>query len=65
MGYEKVNGAKLGDIFMSLIHTCRSSGAIPFEYLLALARNPETVATHPSGWLPWNYPQPAQASALG
>jgi hypothetical protein len=31
MGYKTVTGAKVGDIFMSLIHTCRSSGAIPFE----------------------------------
>ena len=34
----------LTDIFMSLIHTCRSSGANPFQYLLALTRNPEAVA---------------------
>ena len=61
MGYKTVNGAKVGDIFMSLIHTCRSSGANPFEYLLALARNPEAVAAHPSDWLPWNYPKPARA----
>ncbi len=46
---------------MSLIHTCRSSGTNPFEYLLALARNPEVVAGHPSGWLPWNYRKPARA----
>ena len=51
----------LTDICMSLIHTCRSSGANPFEYLLALARNPEAVAAHPSDWLPWNYPKPARA----
>ena len=61
MGYKTVNGAKVGDIFMSLIHTCRSNGINPFEYLLALARNPEAVAAHPGDWLPWNYPQPARA----
>ena len=61
MGYETVNGAKVGDIFMSLIQTCRSSGAIPFEYLLALACNSEAVAAHPSGWLPWNYRKSARA----
>ncbi len=48
----------LTDIFMSLIHTCRRSGANPFQYLLALTRNPEAVAAHPSGWLPRNYPKP-------
>ena len=58
MGYKTVNGAKVEDIFMSLIHTCRRSGANPFQYLLALTRNPEAVAAHPSGWLPRNYPKP-------
>lgn len=60
LGYKTVNGAKVGDIFMSLIHTCRSSGANPFEYLLALARNVTAVAAHPDAWLPWNYPQPVR-----
>lgn len=61
MGYKTVLGAKVGDLFMSLIHTCRRNGANPFEYLLALARNPEAVAAQPSAWLPWNYPHPATA----
>lgn len=61
LGYKTVLGAKVGDLFMSLIHTCRRNGANPFDYLLALARNPEAVAAQPSDWLPWNYPHPARA----
>ncbi len=61
MGYKTVLGAKVGDLFMSLIHTCQRNGANPFAYLLALARNPEAVAAQPSAWLPWNYPHPATA----
>ena len=57
LGYKTVMGAKVGDIFMSLIHTCRSNGFNPFKYLLALAEHPELVAINPSAWLPWNYPQ--------
>ena len=61
LGYKTVFGAKVGDLFMTLIHTCRSNGANPFEYLLALARNAAAVSSQPDAWLPWNYPQPARA----
>ena len=61
LGYKTVFGVKVGDLFMSLIHTCRSNGANPFEYLLTLARKAEAVATHPGDWLPKNHPQPARA----
>ena len=57
LGYKTVKGAQIGDLFMSLIQTCRSNGINPFEYLKALARNPAAVAAHPADWLPWNYPQ--------
>lgn len=57
LGYKTVKGAQVGDLFMSLIQTCRSNGINPFEYLKALARNPAAVAAHPADWLPWNYPQ--------
>jgi hypothetical protein len=59
LGYKTVMGAKVGDLFMSLIHTCRRNGANPFDYLLALARNPLAVAAAPGDWMPWNYPQPS------
>jgi transposase len=60
--YKTENGARVGDIFMSIIHTCRLSKVNPFEYLTALQRNLERVRANPGEWLPWNY-QAAVASA--
>lgn len=53
--FKTQNGAHVGDIFMSLIHTCQLAGENPFEYLTALLRNASKVAEHPERWLPWNY----------
>jgi hypothetical protein len=50
-----LNGARVGDIFMSLIHTTELSGAQPFDYLVAVLRNHEAAAAEPSLWLPWNF----------
>ena len=57
LSYKTLNGAKTGDLFMSLIHTCRLNGINPFEYLLAIATHPEAVKLVPQAWLPWNYPK--------
>jgi transposase len=54
--YKTVTGAWVGDLFMSLILTCQYCGTNAFEYLTALARNPQAVREHPGQWLPWNYP---------
>ena len=59
LAYQTQNGARVGDLFMSLIHTCRLNAVNPFDYLLALARNTQAVARQPQDWLPWNYPKPA------
>ena len=53
--YKTLNGAHVGDIFMSLIHTAELNHAGPFEYLVALQRHHENVVANPSAWLPWNY----------
>ena len=50
-----MNGAAVGDLFMSLIHTCQLCDANPFEYLTELQRHIREVAAHPSSWMPWNY----------
>jgi hypothetical protein len=57
LSYKTLNGARIGDLFMSLIHTCRLNRVNPFAYLLALANHPAEVKAQPSAWLPWNYPQ--------
>ena len=55
--YKTQNGARLGDLFMSLIHTCRLCGANPLDYLNTLQRHAKEALEHPSRWLPWNYEQ--------
>jgi transposase len=53
--YKTANGAHVGDVFMSLIHTAEMCGANPFDYLTAVQRHSEAVAQHPEQWMPWNY----------
>jgi transposase len=53
--YKTQNGAGVGDLFMSLIHTCELNGANPFDYLTELLRHAEELKRSPSEWMPWNY----------
>ena len=53
--YKTLNGARVGDLFMSLIHTCELNGANPFDYLTELQRHSEEWKRSPSAWMPWNY----------
>lgn len=53
--YRTLNGARVGDLFMSLIHTAELCGANPFDYLTELLRHPRELAQAPSRWMPWNY----------
>jgi transposase len=57
MGYKTQNGARLGDMFMSLIHTCRLCSTNPLDYLNALQHHAKEALDHPTRWLPWNYEQ--------
>ena len=53
--YKSLGGARVGDIFMSLVHTAHLNGEKPLDYLVALLRNHEAVAQHPAEWMPWNF----------
>ena len=53
--YKTLNGAGVGDLFMSLIHTCELNGVNPFDYLTELKRHAEELKRTPSEWMPWNY----------
>jgi len=55
MFYKTRNGAAVGDIYMSLIHTCQLCRVNPFEYLQALQIHVAAVTASPARWLPWNY----------
>lgn len=53
--YKTENGARVGDIFMSLIYTCELCEASPFDYLTELDRHADQLGTAPQNWMPWNY----------
>ena len=55
MFYKTGNGAEVGDIYMSLIHTCGLCRVNPFEYLQALQIHAQDVQARAALWLPWNY----------
>lgn len=61
--YKTMRGAAIGDLYMSLIHTCYLSGASPIDYLTELQRHYEQVRAAPGDWLPWNYRQQLTAAA--
>ena len=45
--YKTQNGARVGDLFMSLIYTCQLNQANPFDYLTELQRHAEALADEP------------------
>lgn len=53
--FKTENGARAGDVFMSLIHTAELVHADPFDYLIALQRHAARVKETPGAWMPWNY----------
>jgi hypothetical protein len=53
--YRTLNGAQVGDLFMSLIHTCQLCGANSLDYLIELQRHAQELAVNPAEWMPWNY----------
>ncbi len=58
MFYCSQHGAYVGDLFMSLIHTCELNGVNPFDYLITILKNSKEVQKVPQNWLPWNYKPP-------
>ena len=55
--YKTQHGARVGDLFMSLIHTCELNDVNPFDYLTQLQKHTEAAALCPADWMPWNYKQ--------
>ena len=53
--YKTKEGARVGDLYMSLIHTAERCGASPFDYMNALQHYADAVANDPAQWMPWNY----------
>jgi transposase len=61
--YKTMNGARVGDLFMSLIHTCELNKVNPLDYLTELLRHPAQLTIRPAEWMPWNYLGAATAGA--
>lgn len=53
--YKTENGAHVGDLFMSLIHTCEQNAVNPFDYLTELNKHARELSAHPTDWMPWTY----------
>ena len=53
--YKTEHGAFIGDMFMTLIHTCNLMKVNPFDYLTTLLTNAAELKDNPSRWMPWNY----------
>jgi len=63
--YKTANGARVGDLFMSLIYTCELNNANPFDYLTEVQNNAKAVALCPVDWMPWNYRQMLTSDRIG
>ena len=55
MFYQTLNGAQIGDMYMSIIHTCYLNGVNAFDYLTALEEHANQLAENPEQWMPWTY----------
>jgi hypothetical protein len=53
--YKTQRGAYVGDLFMSLIHTCSLCNVNPFDYLTQLQKYSSFLFKNPGQWMPWNY----------
>ena len=53
--YKTEHGAFIGDLFMSLIHTCILGNVNPFDYLTAIQKHSSQLFKDPRNWMPWNY----------
>ena len=53
--FKTRRGAEVGDLYMSLIHTCFLNAADPFDYLTTLEKRHTELDLNPERWMPWNY----------
>ena len=53
--YRTLHGASVGDMYMSIIHTCYLNDVNAFDYLNALEEHSQQLHENPERWMPWNY----------
>ena len=58
--YRTLNGAQVGDLYMTLIHTCQLCSVNSFDYLIELQQHAPELAANPAAWMPWNYRETLQ-----
>jgi len=63
--YKSEAGARVGDLFMTLIYSAELAGVSPFDYLVTMQRHADEVAKSPGDWLPWNYQDTAGQAVTG
>ena len=62
--YRTLNGAQVGDLFMTLIHTAELCDANSLDYLTELQRHAAELSNRPAEWMPWNYRDTMASTAL-
>ncbi|MBN2270308.1 MAG: transposase domain-containing protein [Sedimentisphaerales bacterium] len=45
----------MGDLLMSLIHTCELNKVNPFDYMAQLQKHASEPSSDPNSWAPWSY----------
>lgn len=63
--FKTQNGARVGDMYMTFIHTSELNGVDSFDYLVALQRHADEVSLNPGEWMPWNYQETLARLAKG
>ena len=53
--YKTQHGAEVGDLYMTIIHTCELNKVNSFNYMHQLLQHPVEVRANPAAWLPWNF----------
>lgn len=53
--FKTENGAEVGDLYLSLIHTAQLARIGPHDYLTALLSHESKVASDATQYFPWNY----------
>jgi len=64
MFYMTEHGARVGDLFMSLIYTCQLCDANPFDYLTELLGHADELSSNPQKWMPWNYRETLESADI-
>lgn len=52
----------MGDLFISLIHTCQLCEANSLNYVIEMHRDAQDLVARPAEWMPWNYGETIDSS---